>query len=348
MLQVKKMKIAIIGKYFTDSFANHIDETLQDMGHTTVKIDPEIKFLQSEFLSQQIRSFTKTLYQQVFYKIPFIRNKNSKKIYNYYRTNKIDFTIVVHDFLTKQEIDEIKKISSSPIVLWFPDAISNFQKSMFFVAGYDYLFFVDKYIVEKLNEEFHLNTHYLPQCFNPKKHEKVALTDETDLNKYSCEITNAGNLYPSRAALYKHLTKYNFKMWGAPPAVWLSVPELDKIIMNKTVFNIEKSKAFNGAKVVLNNLHPAVINGVNKRTFEICGVGGFQITSYRNAVVELFEIGKEIVTYSNLEELIQKLDYYLAHDDEREQIREAGYQRALKEHTYEHRLNSMLSTVFSK
>ena len=342
------MNIAIIGKYFTEAFALHIEETLQDMGHTTVRIDPEIKFLQSNLFSQRLRNFTKTLYQQVFHKIPSIRNRNSKKIYNYYRTNKIDLTLVVHDFLTKQEITEIKKINQTPICLWFPDAISNFQKSMFFVAGYDHLFFVDKYIVNKLREEFNLNTHYLPQCFNPKRHKKITITDKKDIDKYGCEITNAGNLYPSRAALYRHLTNYDFKLWGSPPAVWLNVPELNQIIMNQIVFNDEKSKAFIAAKVVLNNIHPAVIDGVNKRLFEICGIGGFQITSQRDAVEELFEVGKEIVTYNNLEDLKQKLDYYISHDEEREKIRDAGYKRALKEHTYEHRLKSILLTALSK
>jgi spore maturation protein CgeB len=217
---------------------------------------------------------------------------------------------------------------------------------MFFIAGYDYLFFSDKYIVNKLKSELDLNTHYLPQCFSTFKHQKVTLTD-ADAATYNCDITNAGNLYPSRAALYKHLTKYNFKMWGYPPAIWLKVPELDQIIMDKSVFNEEKSKVFLAAKIVLNNLHPAVIDGVNKRTFEIPACGGFQITSYRDATNELFEVGKEIVCYENLNDLKEKIEYYLNPTNERERlaIAEAGYKRAQKEHSYQHRIKQMLNTI---
>lgn len=340
------MNIGIIGKFYTEGFGLHIEEALINMGHRVIRIDPEMEFLQYRFLGKRIRNINKTIYQQVLNKIPAIRNFKSKEIFKTFESNKIDFTIVTHDYLTKQEIDTIKKINSAPLVLWFPDAISNFQKSMFFIAGYDYLFFVDKYIVEKLKSELELNIFYLPQCCNPKKHNKIELTEQ-DEKIYSCDITNAGNLYPSRAALYKHLIKYNFKMWGAPPAIWLKLPELDKIIMNKSVHNQEKSKAFTAAKIVLNNLHPAVINGANKRMFEIPACGGFQITSHRDAINELFEVGKEIVTYTDLNDLKNKIDYYLKPENEveRMQITKAGYQKAIQEHTYENRLRAMINIV---
>ncbi|MBV6485339.1 MAG: hypothetical protein KFKLKKLM_01900 [Flavobacteriales bacterium] len=340
------MNIAIIGKFYTEGFGLHIEETLIEMGHTSIRIDPEVQFLQYNFLGKRIKNINKTLYQQVFYKIPFIREKKSNEIYSTLKKHTIDLTLVLHDYLNISEVEEIKKITKSPVVLWFPDAISNFQKAMFFIAGYDYLFFVDKYIVEKLQSEFNLNAFYLPQCCNPSKHNKVSLT-LNEKEKYECDITNAGNLYPSRAALYKHLTQYNFKMWGNPPAIWLRVSELDHVIMNETVYNEVKSKSFCAAKIVLNNLHPAVINGVNKRMFEIPACGGFQITSHREAINELFEVGKEIITYTDLNDLKTKIDYFLdpKNDAERNQIIEAGYKKTISEHTYRNRLKTMFSII---
>jgi len=340
------MNIAIIGKFYTESAANHIEETLQEMGHTTIRVEAEVNFMQYKLLGFRGRNITKTFYNQFLSKIPTIRNIKSNAIHKIYKKNSIDLTIVLHDFLSKQDIDKIKKTTPSPIVLWFPDAISNFQKSMFFVAGYDYLFFVDKYIVEKLKSEFNLNTHYLPQCCNPNSHRIVDSTQE-EKDFYKCEITNAGNFYPSRMALYQHLTQYDFKMWGPKPSFWLTVPEVKKMITGKIVHNEEKSKAFSAAKIVLNNLHPAVINGVNKRTFEIPACGGFQITSHREAINELFEIGKEIVTYTDFNDLKAKINYYLdpTNETERQQIIEAGQRRVLSEHTYEKRLKQLLEII---
>ncbi|MDF1672054.1 MAG: glycosyltransferase [Vicingaceae bacterium] len=340
------MNIAIIGKFYTEGSGLHIEETLIEMGHKPIRIDPEAKFLQYKFMGFRGRNMAKTFYTQFLGKIPAIRRIKANKIYKVFKSEKIELSIVLHDYFSTEEITEIKKINSSPIVIWFPDAISNFQKSMFFVAGYDHLFFVDKYIVEKLKEEFLLNIHYLPQCSNPNHHKRVNV-NEKEKEFYQCEITNAGNLYPSRIALYKHLTNYNFKMWGSKPSYWLNIHEINKIITGHVVFNQEKAKAFSSAKIVLNNLHPAVINGVNKRMFEIPACGGFQITSHRDAINELFEVGKEIITYKNFKDLKMKIDYYLdpKNDEERKKIMEAGYNKVMKEHTYENRLTQLINTV---
>jgi spore maturation protein CgeB len=341
------MKIAIIGKFYTEGFGLHIEESLINLGHSVLCIDPEGKFLQFDFLSKRVKNINKTLYQNIFFKIPTIRNIKSKEIYAKFKREKVDLTIVLHDFLTSEEVKNIKRITKSSVVMWFPDAISNFQKSMFFTAKYDWLFFSDKYIVHKLKAEFGLNTYYLPQCFSIFKHKRVMLS-ENERIFYECEVTNAGNLYPSRAALYKELSKYHIKMWGMPPAIWLKEPDLDGIVMNKEVYNAEKSKAFSAAKIVLNNLHPAVIDGVNKRTFEIPACGGFQISSYREATNELLEVDKEIVCYHNLDDLKDKIDYYLepSNDEKRNNIIEAGWKRVNKEHTYQHRMKEIFSIVF--
>lgn len=341
------MIIAVIGKFNIEGSGLHIKEALIKMGNTVVCIDPEVKFMQFGFMGYKGRSMARTFYKHFLGKIPLFRKLKANSIYKFYHEKKIDLTIVLHDYLSTQEITEIKKITLSPIALWFPDAISNFQKSMFFVAGYDYLFFVDQYIVDKLKEEFLLNTYLLPQCCNPTYHKIENLID-TEIDTYTCDIANVGNLYPSRIALYKHLTKYDFKMWGSKPSYWLTIPEIKKMITGVAVFQKEKAKAFGAAKIVLNNLHPAVINGINKRAFEIAGCGGFQIISHSTVVENLFEVGKEIVTYKNYEDLTTKLDYYLDsnNESERKSIAAAAHKRTIKEHTYENRLNSMIQIIF--
>jgi len=68
---------------------------------------------------------------------------------------------------------------------------------------------------------------------------------------------------------------------------------------------------------------------------------------YRTKIDELFEVGKEIITYKNLADLKTKIDYYLNPKNEKERINiaNAGYQRAIKEHTYEIRLNQLLKII---
>jgi spore maturation protein CgeB len=343
------MTIAIVGKFYTEGTGLHLAEAIELLGHRVLKIDPEINLTEAKFFSQRMRNVGITLYKDVLSKLPSVRRFNSKRIYNQIKSEKIDLIISLHDYLTREEVKTMKEIINSPVCIWFPDALVNLKKSMFFYADYDFLFFKDLYLVELAKVEFNLNAHYLPQCCNPVKHKIIEL-DDVEKEMYTCQITNAGNIYPSRAALLSQLMPYyTIKFWGGLPAVWLNVPELDPIVMGRVIYNTEKGKAFGAAKVVLNNLHPTEVNGLNKRSFEVAACGGFQITNLKPCTAELFEIDKEIVCYTTFGELKEKLDYYVddRNDVERRNIITAGRERVVKEHTYAHRFNKMLEIVFN-
>ena len=343
------MNIAIIGKFYVEGTGLHLSEAIEKLGHQVLKVDPELNLTEASFFSQRMRNVGITLYKEVLAKHPRIRKYTSEKMYKKLQSEKVDLTISLHDYLTRDEVKKIKQITKSPVCIWFPDALVNMKRSMFFYADYDFLFFKDLYLVDLARVEFNINAHYLPQCCNPDKHQPVEpLADEREL--YACDITNAGNIYPSRAALLSQLMPhFNIKFWGGLPAVWLNVPELDSIVMGKVVYNTEKAKAFGAAKVVLNNLHPTEINGVNKRTFEVAACGGFQITNLKPCTTDLFELNKEIVCYTTFAELKEKLHYYVddRNETERKQIITAGRARVLNEHTYSHRINKILEIVFN-
>ena len=62
--------------------------------------------------------------------------------------------------------------------------------------------------------------------------------------------------------------------------------------------------------------------------------------------LDLFEEGKEMACFSSAEEMIDKIRYYLVHDDERRQVAEAGYQKVTTgRHTYQDRLIEILRAV---
>ncbi len=84
---------------------------------------------------------------------------------------------------------------------------------------------------------------------------------------------------------------------------------------------------------------------IKARPFEITGSGGFCITGDADDTSSYFNLGKEIVTYTSVPDLIEKIRYYLAHDEERKAITKAGYERAIKEHTYQMRLNAIFNVL---
>ena len=85
---------------------------------------------------------------------------------------------------------------------------------------------------------------------------------------------------------------------------------------------------------------------VNMRVFEGSACASLVVTdAIANGLSELFEIGSEIVTYADEKELLERIDYYLAHDDERARLAQAGYQRTQADHTYAKRAEQVLAAV---
>ncbi len=77
---------------------------------------------------------------------------------------------------------------------------------------------------------------------------------------------------------------------------------------------------------------------VRLRDFEVPMSGGFYMVEYLEELEDFFDIGKEIVCYRGPDDLVDKIRYYLSHDDERESIRMAGHERCLRDHSWQKRL----------
>ena len=80
------------------------------------------------------------------------------------------------------------------------------------------------------------------------------------------------------------------------------------------------------------------------RIFEVCLAGGFLLTEYAPGIESYFDIDKEIVCFHNADEMIDKITYYLNHEEERRAIAQAGWKRATAEYTSFH----VLSRVFDE
>jgi spore maturation protein CgeB len=215
---------------------------------------------------------------------------------------------------------------------------------MFLNAPYDMLFFKDPYIVDIVRRKLGKCSYYLPECFSPRALQQRCLPDVAH-HVIQSDICTAGNMYAFRAAFFENLADKQVKIWGLPAPRWLHLGSVESMMQNRWVANEEKAKAFLAAKIVLNNLNPAEIWGTNVRTFEICGAGAFQITDWRPGLSQLFDLERELVTFDDVADLRRKVDYYLGADKERRRIAEAGHQRAMRDHTYAHRLSLLLETV---
>lgn len=70
--------------------------------------------------------------------------------------------------------------------------------------------------------------------------------------------------------------------------------------------------------------------------------GSLYLTHDNLDLYDLYEVGKEIVSYRTPEECADKVVYYLNHPDKVESIGKAGRKRALREHTWGKRFEKVL------
>lgn len=83
----------------------------------------------------------------------------------------------------------------------------------------------------------------------------------------------------------------------------------------------------------------------NMRLYEATGVGTLLLTDHKDNIGELFDVGKEVLTYKSPEEAVELISYYLNHPSEANTIAQAGQSRTLSEHTYEARMNELLQIL---
>ena len=100
-----------------------------------------------------------------------------------------------------------------------------------------------------------------------------------------------------------------------------------------------RSKISLGFSAVGNTAESAKpIRQVRLRDFEAPMSGAFYMLEYLEEIEDFFLPGMEIVCFEGHRDLVEKARYYLAHDEEREAIRQAGHARALRDHTWQKRL----------
>jgi spore maturation protein CgeB len=101
-------------------------------------------------------------------------------------------------------------------------------------------------------------------------------------------------------------------------------------LMNQSRINLNLSNASVGST-----------QQIKGRTFEIPGCGGFQLSNIVPDLESYYRIGEEIVCFEGINDLVDKIKYYLSHPVERQAIADAGYQRTLAEHTYDRRFKQV-------
>jgi spore maturation protein CgeB len=234
---------------------------------------------------------------------------------------------------------------------WFVEDFRHMAYWRSVAARYDHFFAIQRgAFLDQLREAGAGHAAYLPMAASPAIHRKIDLSPE-DLVDYGNDVSFVGAGYYNRRKLFEGLLDLDFGIWGDG---WEGCHALEPLLRRNgaRVSTEESVKVFNAARINV-NLHSSSYHEgvnpdgdfVNPRTFEIAACGRFQLVDSRAELGELFRVGVEVTCFEGLAQLREMIAYYLAHPQEREAVAGRGRQRALRDHTYERRMETLIVSV---
>jgi len=256
------------------------------------------------------------------------------------------------------KVEKVKKLGIRTAV-WMTDDPYYSDVTGLFAVHYDHVFTLELSCVPFYRELGCASVHYLPfandfRIFRPHTPDPAKGVD----------ILFIGSGYWNRIRFFDRIAPYLATKNVLIAGWWwdrLANFHLlaGKIRLGQWMTPAETADHYAAAKIVI-NLHRAPDDdsynrnarrlpalSVNPRTFEIAGSGALQLTDVRMDLQTHYVPGKEIVTYESPDDLIGKIEYYLAREDERLTIVRNGLKRTLRQHTYEKRLDTLLHVLLA-
>jgi len=229
-------------------------------------------------------------------------------------------------------IARLRPLSRARWANWFPDDPHLLELSLGLAPAYDAFFTHDSYSAA-LHRERGYPTHYLPFGVDPVRLQPVAVPE-----RYRSALAFVGTRDAPRAHLLDAVADLGLTVWGPG---WPRGP----------LYGSDFVRTLGAADIGL-NVHQQVPplgdparygHGANLRVFELAALGTPQLCDAKADIDALFVPGQEIVLYRDITELREQVGRMRGDPAWRASLAAAARQRVLDEHTWEHRLRTLLS-----
>ncbi|MGE0055206.1 MAG: glycosyltransferase [Hyphomicrobium sp.] len=169
---------------------------------------------------------------------------------------------------------------------------------------------------------------------------------DSRLHSDVCFIGHCQRHYAGRLRAASQTTS-GLKVWGPRwprYARWNGWARL--IVQGEGLWDKCYPEALRSTKIALGLLSKFIPETTTTRTFEIPACGTFMLAERTDEHLSLFDEGKEAEYFESDEELCDKIRFYLANDNTREAIAQAGRERCLKSgYNDQHQLRRVLERV---
>jgi len=240
------------------------------------------------------------------------------------------------------------------VVMWYPDSVP-IGAALPFAKVCNHLFTMASGRVPEYRAAGVRHVTWLSEGFDPQLH---AGWEDLPRQRYGSDVTFVGNL--GRKSYYLPRRHYlravareegRFKWWGPPPSRslrdlparlgWLGRTWGGEAVYKQSYAAVA---AYSGVFLAF-DAYPEVELSVSVRTYTATGCGAFYMCLYVRGIEELFIPGEEIEVFHDRDEMLDKIRFYLAHEEARAKIAQAGQRRTLSSYTYAHRVAQLLRVL---
>ena len=325
-------RIGVIGPVGPDYFAENVGDALQRLGHVVTQLGPARPRIRSRLVGRATALTRQAL--------PQMDERAQDRIVRAALSADCEIVVNVDSSLVPSVVTRLRS-SGARVAFWFPDHVANLGRQLMLLAPYDVIFFKEPWLTDRLRATLGLPVYYLPEACNPRWHRPV-----TSAGTEPCLVI-AGNMYPSRVRLLDRLIAKGIplRLYGGGFPRWIGETASRAAHTGRYITREEKARIFRSAAGVLNTMQLGEINGVNARLFEAAGCGAAVLTEFRPTVPELFEVGKEVLTYHDFDDILEQATRLLSERGLSERLGDAAAQRAHRDHTYDLRVTAILEKL---
>jgi spore maturation protein CgeB len=170
-----------------------------------------------------------------------------------------------------------------------------------------------------------------------------------EMKSDTCFIGHSQSSYRKLAAAVAD-TGLDFKIWGPKWPRWAKLmPRFRACVQGSGLWGDDYPAALLSTKVALGFLSKYIPETTTTRTFEIPATGAFMLAERTTDHLALFEEGKEAEFFGSIEELRDKVRYFVANDEARQRIARAGRARCQRSgYSLENQLSQVLARLESR
>jgi hypothetical protein len=213
-----------------------------------------------------------------------------------------------------------------------------------YLHAYNHVFFVaptysaDLDMREKMMYAGMKNADWLPISVFDFEHEPSRSWDTLRTQKRDIDIIYVGGFWKQKVELLAKLRRAfgnKFRIYGMfrlKHNIYLNA-RYGASAWVRPVSHKKRVQLYQRAKIGI-NIHYNAFGLGNQRLYHLPANGVMQISDCAASLGRVFDVGTEVVSYSQSDELIDKILYYLANDGERVEIARRGYVRTMRDYRF--------------